>query len=238
MKSLFIAFTAICLSLTVANAQVLLTCSNSKTGAKVVHVSKSGQDIVIRVDWNEGSGFTLDRNLALTNATCSNAREGVGGGYKDKSGNKVISKEYYLRQTDPGKAVSIAWKSSGTIAYCGGSAAATVPGTGAMLSCTNSRTNASVNFVSKSGKNIVIRVDWNEGSGFTLDRNLALTNATCSNAREGVGGGYKDKSGKRLISKEYYLTQTDASKAVTIAWKSSGTVRYCGGDTPATVPGT
>lgn len=238
MKSLLTTIFALCLIFSLGNAQVLLTCSNSKTGAKVSLVEKSGQNIKIRVDWNEGSGFIPNNNLAFGNATCSDCNKGVGGGYKDSSGNRLISREYSLLQTEVGKAVTVAWKSSGTIAYCGGDAPATVPGTGALLTCQGSRTNASVNLVSRNGRDIVIRVDWNEGSGFIPNNNLFIGNATCSDCDKGVGGGYKDASGAKLISREYHLTWKDMDEPVSIGWKSSGTINYCGGNTPVSIPGT
>lgn len=106
-----------------ANAQTLLTCSGSSTGAKVSLESISGTTITLRMDWDEGSTFA-PANLAITNGTCQSCP--FIGGIGRPHGTFQF---WTIEQTDPSQAVSVAWATTGTINYCGGSTPAIIPGT-------------------------------------------------------------------------------------------------------------
>ena len=97
-----------------------------------------------------------------------------------------------------------------------------------ILTCTNSSTNARVEFLSKNGQTIKVKVYWDEGSGFNAS-SLNITNGTCTDCP--MIGGMSREHGTEKV---YTITQTNSTQEVTLAWASSG---YCGG-TSATVPGT
>ena len=121
LKPIFLIFTLSFFIVNIANSQTLLTCSNSNTGAMVSLVSITNQTIVLKIDWNEGSTFA-QQNLVLGNATCTTCQN-VGGANPD-------FRDWTLMQTDPNLPVTVAWGTSGTINYCGGSEPAAIPGTG------------------------------------------------------------------------------------------------------------
>jgi len=103
------------------NAQTLLTCTGSKTGAKISFMSKSGQDIKLKVDWDEGSTFS-SANVEIKNGTCVDCSSIGGIGRPNGS-----SKTWTIRQTNTNAPVSIAWATTGTIKYCGGNTQVNVP---------------------------------------------------------------------------------------------------------------
>ena len=210
MKNLFL----ICLvffGLNSLSAQTLLECSNSSTNARVDFVSKDGTTIKVKVYWDEGSGFN-GSSLNITNGTCTDCPM-IGGMAREHGTEKI----YTITQTDPTKAVTLSWASTG---YCGGTSS-NVPGTGEMI-CTNSRTGANVSFVSKSGTTIKVKVEWDEGSTFIGANNLDITNGTCTDCPR-IGGMAREHGTEKI----YTITQSNASQDVTIRWDNT---TYCGND--------
>lgn len=96
-------------------APVLLSCTGSKSGAKISFVSKSGKDIKLKVDWDEGATFASG-NLKINNGTCTDCSP-VGGIGRPHGKSKM----YTIRQTNSGQPVSIAWGGNqGNIRFCAG----------------------------------------------------------------------------------------------------------------------
>lgn len=135
------------------NAQVLLTCAGSKTGAKISFVSKSGQDIQLKVDWDEGSTFSAN-NLAIENGACTNCEK--IGGISRANGS---SQTWTIRQTDTEKPVSIAWATSGTIRYCAGEAPVNIPKTAPVDATWKKMPGAAKEVIAGGSKAFVIGTD-------------------------------------------------------------------------------
>ena len=95
-------------------SSLTLDCENSKTGAKLTLLSKNGQNIKMRLDWDEGatfSGLALD----ITNGSCESCPR--VGGIGRPHGTSAI---YEIRQTDATKPVIIKWGGQpGNRKYCG-----------------------------------------------------------------------------------------------------------------------
>lgn len=226
MRLLSILTLVVLFCFTETYAQTLLTCTGSRTGAKVSFVSKVGQDITLRIDWDEGSTFA-PANLGIQNGTCEDCSYIGGIGRPHGS-----FKNWVIRQTDPNQPVTVAWATNGTINYCGGSTPVTIPGTGALLNCTGSENGAKVSFVSKVGQDITLRIDWDENSTFSSP-NLDIQNGTCEDCSS-IGGIGRPHG----IFKNWVIRQTDPNQPVTVAWATTGTISTCGGNTPVTVPET
>lgn len=119
MKNYFILALVVLFGFFGVNAQTLLTCAQNPSGAKVSFISKSGQDIQLKVDWDENSTLSAV-NLTLENATCTDCPY-IGGMGRPHG----TSKTWTIRQTDPNAPVSVAWVND----YCGSTAAVTIPAT-------------------------------------------------------------------------------------------------------------
>jgi hypothetical protein len=122
-KFFFVAFVAIIITSANLTGQSM-DCAGSKNGAKVTFVSKEGQTIQLKVDWNEGATFVGNTNLALTNATCEDCPT-LGGIDKTKNPRSAT---YTIHQTDPSQPVIVKWGgNAGNIKFCGADRSLEIP---------------------------------------------------------------------------------------------------------------
>ncbi|MEO0470060.1 MAG: hypothetical protein AAF206_10605 [Bacteroidota bacterium] len=192
-----------------ANAQQVMNCKGSRTGARVKLLPPDGEMIRIKVNWDEGSTFS-GAALALENAKCASCPRlgGIGRPHP-------IEAIYKLERLDDNQRVKINWGPRGTDRYCGTDQITIEQG----LLCLGSKSNARVEFVSRSGGIVKVKVYWNEGSGFN-QKNLEVVNGTLvSNFLVG---------GSRAKEANVEIKVTDNSKEVIVRWGQSHTKLYCG----------
>ena len=99
------------------------------------------------------------------------------------------------------------------------------------LECENSKTGAKFTLLSKEGRNIRLRLDWDEGATFSALA-LDITNGSCESCPKvgGIGRPY----GTSAI---YEIKQADLSKPVVLKWGGMpGNRQYCGEDRSLTIP--
>ncbi len=96
-------------------------------------------------------------------------------------------------------------------------------GTAALLTCSNSKTNARIDVVTpfNGGSTAQIKVSWDEGATLNKD-NLIISNGSVTAPSETRIGGIGRPHGTLKI---YTITRRNTSQPVTIAWKAKG---YCG----------
>ncbi len=187
-------------------AQTLLSCQNGDNKndkPKVSFISQSGQEITLSVHWPDRSTFAK-KNLEIQNGTCENCPN-VGG-------SNPKTRDWTIRQSDSKKAVTIAWATSSTIAYCGGSEAVTVSQNS--MQCDVGGDEAMVNLISQNKNQAIVEIDLTnlpEKTQFNApgDRWAAFTL---------TGGSCQDCAPARGLKKTIWTIRKDAGTASTLTW--------------------